>query len=362
MINLRILAIVKRILIQTIKDKRTLALMMIAPLILLSLVYFLFNSDSTSNLKVGVYKTSETFNVSLEENSIEVIKYDDNKYIKSKIIDNDLKAFITLDANKLYITYENSTPADSTQIKAKIEGVLIREQINRIKEVLSKFNNNISTEQSNISVESNYIYGDKDLSFFDTLSPILIGFFVFFFVFLISGISLLKERTSKTLDKLLSTPIKRYEIVIGYLLGYGIFAVVQTIVVVFFAIYVLSIRLEGNIFLVLLTNICIAFVALSLGILLSTFANSEFQMMQFIPVIVVPQIFFTGLIPIETMSSVLQKVAHIMPLYYGGQALQGIMIKAYTFSDIQSYIFILLLFALLFSILNIYGLKRYRKI
>lgn len=359
---MRILAIIKRILIQTVKDKRTLALMMIAPLILLSLVYFLFNSDSASKLKVGVYKTSDNFNIDLEESDIEIIKYNDNENIKDKIIDNKLKAFITLYNNKLNVTYENSNPSDSTQIKAKIQGVLVKEQINELKNILSKLNNNIAVKQIAMSVENSYLYGDKDLSFFDTLSPILIGFFVFFFVFLISGISLLKERTSKTLEKLLSTPIKRYEIVLGYLLGYGIFAIIQTIVVVFFAIYILGIQLEGNIFLVFLTNILVALVALSLGILLSTFANSEFQMMQFIPVIIIPQIFFTGLIPIENMSNLLQNVAHIMPLYYGAQALQGIMIKAYTFSDIQYYLFVLFLFALVFSILNIFGLKRYRKI
>lgn len=359
---MRILAIIKRILIQTVKDKRTLALMMIAPLILLSLVYFLFNSNSTSKLKVGVYKTNENFNEYLKESDIEIIKYNNNENIKDKIIEHNLKAFITMDTNKLYVTYENSTPSDSTQIKAKVQGVLVKEQISVLKDIVSKFNNNSFKVQDSVSVENSYIFGDENLSFFDTLSPILIGFFVFFFVFLISGISLLKERTSKTLEKLLSTPIKRYEIVLGYLLGYGIFAIIQTIVLVFFAIYVLGIRLEGNIFLVLLTNILIAFVALSLGILLSTFANSEFQMMQFIPVIVVPQIFFTGLIPIENMSNWIQKVAHIMPLYYGGQALQGIMIKSYAFDDIELYISILLLFAIVFSILNIFGLKRYRKI
>jgi ABC-2 type transport system permease protein len=347
-----IVALVKRIIIQTIRDKRTLALMMIAPLILLSLVHFLFTSNNTSKLKVGVYNTSESFNEELERNNIEIIKYKDNENIKDDIINDHLKAFINKDNSKLYITYENSTPSESTQIKAKVQASLTREQMPT----------NISKQLSTISIESNYIYGDENLSYFDTLSPILIGFFVFFFVFLISGISLLKERTSKTLEKLLATPIKRSEIVFGYLLGYGVFAIIQTIVVVFFSIYVLNIRIEGSILLVLLTNIMIAFVALSLGILLSTFANSEFQMMQFIPVIVVPQIFFTGLIPVENMANWLQNIAHLMPLYYGAQALQGIMIKEYTFSNILLNLSILLLFAIIFSVLNIVGLKRYRKI
>lgn len=357
-----IMAIVKRILIQTLRDKRTLALMMIAPLIILSLVNFLFTSDETTKLRVGVYETSEGFDDELKANDIEIIKYEDSKELKKKITTDNLKAFINKEGEKIYITYENSTPSDTMKIKAKVQGVLAKTQGNSLKEMVQKVNPNLVKNQVSVTIENSYIYGDENLSFFDTFSPILIGFFVFFFVFLISGISLLKERTSKTLEKLLATSIKRREIIISYLLGYGIFAVIQTIIVVFFSIYVLSIRMEGNIFLMLLTNIMIAFVALSLGILLSTFANSEFQMMQFIPIIVVPQIFFTGLIPVDTMADWLQKIAHIMPLYYGAQALQGIMIKSYSLSDIGFYLLILLLFVIVFYILNVLGLKRYRKI
>ncbi|MFP3380885.1 ABC transporter permease, partial [Bacillus sp. SIMBA_069] len=88
-------------------------------------------------------------------------------------------------------------------------------------------------------------------------------------VFLIAGIALLKERTSGTLERLLATPIKRYEIVAGYVIGYGIFALVQTLIVVLYAVNVLDIVLVGSIWLVLLTNILVALVALSLGTLLS---------------------------------------------------------------------------------------------
>ncbi|MDS0526143.1 ABC transporter permease [Clostridium sp. SHJSY1] len=357
-----VIALVKRIIIQTLRDKRTLALMMIAPLVLLTLMNFLLTSNETSNLKVGVYKTSDNFNEELVSNDIEIVRYDDDKDLKEKIIGDKLQAFIENDNEKLYITYENSNPTDTTQVKAKVQGALAKIQASSLKEMVQRVDKNILSDKGSISIENSYIYGDESLAFFDTISPILIGFFVFFFVFLISGISLLKERTSKTLEKILATSIKRREIIFGYLLGYGIFAIIQTVIVVFFSIYVLNIRMEGNILLMLLTNIIIAFVALSLGILLSTFANSEFQMMQFIPIVVIPQIFFTGLIPVENMETWLQKVAHIMPLYYGAQALQGIMIKSYEFKDIQFYLFILLLFAVAFCILNILGLKRYRKI
>ncbi|WP_242824139.1 ABC transporter permease [[Clostridium] dakarense] len=261
------------------------------------------------------------------------------------------------------MTYENSTPSDTQKIKALVQGTLAKEQTNNLKKILSSNQNiNIKFIKNKISIDENYIYGDENLSYFDTISPILIGFFVFFFVFLISGISLLKERTSGTLDKLLATPIKRSEIVIGYLVGYGIFAIIQTIIVVLFAVYVLGIKIEGSIIYVLLVNIIIAFIALSFGTLLSTFANSEFQMMQFIPIAIVPQIFFSGLIPVDTMANWLQAISRIVPLYYGATSLQGIIVKGYTLSNIKFEICILILFALVFSLLNVLSLKRYRKI
>lgn len=152
----------------------------------------------------------------------------------------------------------------------------------KISNITKKYGKSVVLDNVSLTIENKGIVG--------------LGFFVFFFVFLVSGISLLKERTSGTLYKLLATPIKRSEIVIGYLLGYGVFAFFQSIIIVVFAVYVLNIKVVGSIYLVLLSNIIIAFVALSLGILLSTFANSEFQMVQFIPIVIVPQIFFGGII------------------------------------------------------------------
>ena len=82
--------------------------------------------------------------------------------------------------------------------------------------------------------ERQYSIGSSETVMFDTLSPALIGFFVFLFVFLISGIGLLNERTTGTLERLMATPIRRGEIIAGYLISYGILAVIQTIIIVLF--------------------------------------------------------------------------------------------------------------------------------
>lgn len=356
---MRIRALITRIIKQTIHDKRTLALMMIAPIIVMSLVYFLFNSSNENFLKVGVYNTSNEFNKNLKESDLDIIEYKNKTNIKDKIINDDLDAFIVKNKNELEITYENSSPINTKEIKGKVQGVLLKDELLKLSLIANKNNNTIKNDNT---IDSKYVYSNEDLTYFDTISPILIGFFVFFFVFLVSGISLLKERTTGTLDRLLATPIKRSEIVMGYLIGYGIFAVIQTIIIVLFSTYVLDIRIVGNVWLVGIVNILIAFIALSLGLLLSTFANSEFQIMQFIPVVIVPQIFFTGLIPIENMANWLQTIAKVMPLYYGANALSGIFVKGYDFYNISGYCLVLIIFTIFLFLLNIIGLKRYRKI
>ena len=125
-----------------------------------------------------------------------------------------------------------------------------------------------------MKLKNHYAYGNADTGFFNKILPILIGFFVFFFVFLISGMALLRERTSGTLDRLLATPVKRYEIVFGYLLSYGVLAIIQTLVFVLVTILILGVQVVGNIGSLVVVNLLLALVALSFGILLSTFANS----------------------------------------------------------------------------------------
>jgi ABC-2 type transport system permease protein len=190
----------------------------------------------------------------------------------------------------------------------------------------------------------------------------LVGFFVFFFVFLISGIGLLRERMTGTLERLLSTPIRRWEIVLGYLIGYGLFAIIQTIIVVVYSVTVLDMVLVGSVWHVLLVNVLIALVALSLGILLSSFAASEFQMIQFIPLVIVPQVFFTGIIPIAGMPEWLQMISKIMPISYGADALKSIMYKGMDLSEILTDLVVLIGFAVVLIALNIVALKKYRKI
>ncbi|ABS41966.1 ABC transporter permease [Clostridium botulinum] len=348
---MRIRALIKRISLQMLRDKRTLALLFVAPLLILTLMYFLFNG-STVNPKLGVVDLNKDIIEALKSGDINVIEYETAS--NEVIIKDKLDGLLEMNNKTLKLTLENSDPSKAKLLKMKINQAIASQS--RIANITLPVKFKTST------IDTNYIYGNSETTFFDVLSPILIGFFVFFFVFLISGIGLLRERTTGTLERLMATPIKRYEVVIGYLVGYGIFAVIQTLIVVLFSINILHIILAGSILNVILINLLLALVALSLGILLSTFASSEFQMIQFIPLVIIPQIFFAGIFPLEGMSNWLQTIGKIMPIYYGADALKSVMYKGYNLNQITNDLLFLAIFASIFIILNIVALKKYRRL
>lgn len=351
---MRIRALILRILQQMLRDKRTLALLFVAPLLILTLMYFIFNGN-TVNPQLGVVGVQENIIKALENADIDVKTYD--KADRDTVIQDNLDGLLQMEGQSINLILQNNDPTSSKSLQMKISQVVSTQiQVSQ----KSNTNSNMTTQVQKVNAE--YIYGSSETGIFDVFSPILIGFFIFFFVFLISGIGLLRERTTGTLERLLSTPIKRSEVVVGYLIGYGIFAVIQTLVIIFFSIKVLNIILVGSIGYVILINLLSAIVALSLGILLSTFASSEFQMVQFIPIVIIPQVFFSGIFPMDGMANWLQAISKIMPMYYAADALKGVMYKGYVFNKISLDLGILAIFAIVFIGLNIVALKKYRKL
>jgi ABC-2 type transport system permease protein len=362
-------AMVKRIFHQMIRDKRALALMMVAPLLVLTLMNYLL-SGNTVDPRLGVINADDTLVERLKDSDITVINVEENT--KDLILEKDLDGVVQFVGDAISLTLTNEQPNAAKALHIKVQQAVAAEKAKEQSANLSSLMESIQSKLPGVpikmeqvkapEVNTSYIYGNKDTIFFDQLSPILVGFFVFFFVFLISGIALLRERTTGTLERLLATPIQRRDIVFGYLLGYGFFAVIQTIIVVTYAVKVLDITLVGSFWNVVIINLTLALVALSLGILLSSFANSEFQMMQFIPIAIIPQVFFAGIFPFESMAGWMQILAKCMPMYYGGNALVEVMYKGSGLSEISNDLLVLLGFALVFIVLNVVALKKYRKI
>jgi len=340
---MRIAALVTRILRQLIRDKRTLGLLIFAPILVLTMLHLVFNGNDYEP-KIGIVAIPEPLSQQLELKDAQLIYYEDALLAQKDLENLQLDGYIYFQNTQPQLTLEGSDPTKNAAVIKWMQQAMIT-----------------NTEHT-IQPDITYMYGNENMSQFDYLGPVLLGFFVFFFVFLIAGVSFLRERTTGTLERLLSSPLRKWEIVVGYVLGFGIFTTIQATVISAYAIYVLGMMMQGAFIYLLLTTLTLALTALSLGILLSTFANNELQMMQFIPIIVIPQIFFSGLFNLDTISSWLSWIAPFTPLYYAANALRNIMVRGSGWEAIYSDLLILLGFSLIMIMLNVLALRKYRKI
>ena len=193
----------------------------------------------------------------------------------------------------------------------------------------------------------------------DYIAPALLATLALFFSFLLTGISFLRERSQGTMERLMASPISRLDMVVGYLLGFFVFALTQTLIIVLFTIYVLGVNYSGDLWQIFIFQIVVIIVAVNLGIFTSTFARNEFQMVQFIPLIIIPQVFLCGVIwPVEQMPDYLQWLSSILPLTYAVDGLRDIMLSGESLIDVWLELVVLAAFAAVTSILAAITLRK----
>ena len=360
---MRTIAIAKKVIKELLRDKRTLAMMFVAPVFIMWLMNLMFSASTTVNVKLATQDLPTSLVTKMDElDHVDVETYQVLDQAKEALANEKVDAVISYKDGEYQVDYANTDASKTSMIRQVLRTSIASEGtdqlLSRVKQALPQ----LKLDAKAPEIKESYQYGDKNTGFFARMIPILIGFVVFFFVFLISGMALLKERTSGTLERLLATPVKRSEIVYGYMLSYGIIAIFQTAVVVLAAIWLLDVEVVGSILNVIIVNVVLALVALAFGILLSTLAKSEFQMMQFIPLVIMPQLFFSGIIPLSSMGEWALTVGKFLPLTYSGDAISQIILYGHNLGDILLNLGVLMIFLIILTILNIVGLRRYRKV
>jgi ABC-2 type transport system permease protein len=158
---------------------------------------------------------------------------------------------------------------------------------------------------------------------FDRFGPILLGVFPFIVMFIVTSVGTLRERTSGTLERLMTTPLGKLDLLLGYALAFGVTALVQAAVVGAIALTWLGLNLQGPIWTLFLVTLLDAWLGMALGLFASAFARTEFQAVQFMPAFALPQLLLSGLfVPRGQMSTALQWIADVMPLSYAVEAMQ----------------------------------------
>jgi len=348
---MRIRALVVRIIRQFLHDKRSMALFIAAPLLVLSLMYLVFGGDAYAP-KLGTVQLPAAVTENLERLDAEVTAFDTAQAAESALESRAIDAYIWLDGASPRVKLEGSDPT-----KNRAASMAIRQALQQQAAAIAP--------AAGIGMSApafEYLHGDADMSAFDSLSPVLIGLFAFFFVFLIAGVSFLKERTSGTLERLLATPLRRWEVVVGYMAGFGIFTSLQAVLIAGYTIGVLGSAMAGSFWYVLLVMLLLSVTALSFGTFLSAFADSEFQMIQFIPLVIVPQVFFSGMFDLDSMSPWLSWIAHITPLKYGADALRSVMLRGEGWGAIAMDVYVLAALTLVFMAANVLALRKHRRI
>jgi len=164
-----------------------------------------------------------------------------------------------------------------------------------------------------------YVF-DGNPAVFDRVGPQMLGLFPFIVMFLVTSVTMVRERTSGTLERLLTTPLGRHELIAGYGLAFGVAALVQSLVGSAVAVWLLDLQ-SGSTGTIVLFAVADALLGTALGLLMSAFAQTEFQAVQFMPLVVVPQILLCGLLaPRDTMPDVLHRLSDVLPLSYAADA------------------------------------------
>ena len=343
---LRVGALVRRIVAQFRRDPRTLALLFGAPLAIIALLGWVLSSSGAAGARVAVVSESNSpagtavaarLTTALSGQSGVDLRADvhDLATARQMLVDKQLDLVVDLPSDfsvqnrKIELVTLGLNPAGEASVIPHVQQALLQTFADTTGAVLP-------------TIERSTVYGSPTATQLDSLAPVVVGFFLYFFVFILTGVSFLRERIGGTLERLLATPITRSEIVIGYSLGFGFFATLQIAVVLAFVLgrleipalgpvpafaLGLGVRVAGNPLIAYLLVLVLGLGAVSLGIFLSTFARSELQILQFIPVVIVPQGLLGGFFwPIDQLPSLLQPVARILPVTYAIDGLRQVMI------------------------------------
>jgi ABC-2 type transport system permease protein len=365
------LAVTVRILRQFRHDPRTLFMMIVAPILALFLLDIIFGAPAYEPF-VLTGDVPGDFVAALEDAGARTASagYDD---ALTRLGSADADGYVTLEDGALRVWVEGSDAAKTGAVmravnQAQIETLVSLEldlkpitlpgglEIDITKYIdLPEFK---APERPEVT----YLHGSEDMGRFDYYGPVFIGVFIFFYVFVTSGISFLRERTGGTLERLMAMPIHRWELVLGYAQGFGLFILAQSTIVVLASIYWVGFPNFGSIWLVLLIALSMALVSLLMGILVSEFASTELQMMQLLQIIVIPQILLSGMLDLSQTPAWMQLLSKLFPVTYMTEAMRAVMLRSEGIGGVWLDLVVLWAFIVVLFGANVVALKKYRRI
>jgi len=358
----RIRAITQRLLHQFRRDRRTLALLFGAPLVILALLGYLLRGGGEVP-KMGVVNLDggplgSTVASALESSKAVSASSKSQADAEAGLRSGDLAGYVVLPPDFSVQAQQARLVAPEVHLEGSQPG-LSQTILQAVTQSLAA----VASQASGVRFAPRiaFLYGGASFDTLDYFGAAFIGLVVFFLVFVITAVAFLRERSQGTLERLMASPLRRAEIVLGYMLGFTVLALVQSAEVLAFSLLVLHVHNVGNVALIFLLEALMAIAAVNLGIFLSMFARTEFQAVQFIPLVIVPQVLLAGIIfPVSTEPGPLQVLSHVLPLTYAVEGLRNIMIKGadLTWSSLQIDVGVVLGFCVLVILAGATTLRR----
>lgn len=165
----------------------------------------------------------------------------------------------------------------------------------------------------------------EDTPIFDEVGPALLALFPFIVMFLVTSVTTLRERSGGTLERLLAMPMGKLDFLLGYGVAFGVIAAVQSVLAVGLSVTLLDLDVQGPVWLLTVVAVVDAVLGTALGLFVSAFAQTEFQAVQFMPLIVIPQILLCGLfVPRDQLPDALSAFSDLLPLSYAVDAMAAL--------------------------------------
>ena len=341
----RIVALFRRVVSEIRRDRPSLALLFIAPIVITGLVTFILRESQAPQVTAVVVNLAGPRGLAVG-NALEAALRTDGATVSDVADEAAARAAIGDKAASVGIVIgTDAATGSSLTITAITNGLDPSGEASQV----SAVGRAVVAAASSASgtavpvVRHATVYGTPTNDPITTFAPAIVGFFAYFFVYILTGVSFLRERTGGTLERLMATPVTRGEVVLGYTLGFGLFATIQVAVLLLWALgslhvpalgplpafsIGLGVAASGSPMLAFLVVVLLAVGAVSLGIFLSTFARTELQIIQFIPIVLAPQFLLSGvLFPVSSLPSILQPLVAIMPLNYAVDGLRQVFIR-----------------------------------
>jgi ABC-2 type transport system permease protein len=372
----RIMAVSRRVFRDVANDKRSLAMLFLAPIFAMCVFGVAFSGD-VEGVNVIVVNQDQGFTTapgSTTYLSEKIISHMDTKVLniqnmsnlddaRQKVIDGQASAVIIFPENfskNAIMKTRNPSYPDSAEIIIQGDDSITNTKNAILKTVNEALSDTLTAEGINpaLKVTSDPIYG-KDAEFIDFFVPGILAFVVYLLTTILTLIIFVGEKSNGTLERVLASPVTEGEVVMGYAITFGTFGIIQVALLFSIAVLVFNIMVVGNVLLAFLAVAILAVACQALGILLSSLAKRPEQAIQFFPFVILPAFLLSGVFwPIQAIPEWLRPFSYLIPPTYAVEACRAVMLKGWGLDRIWFDLVILVIFALVFMLLATYTLRR----